>query len=79
MFSYHKSLYEFCDLELNEAKEYVTKLYDSKTINYHYADILLKSLKFMQETRTRHRIKRHFWITLISMFLGALTCRLIAG
>lgn len=42
MFSYHKSLYEFYDLELNEAKEYVTKLYDSKTINYHYADILRK-------------------------------------
>lgn len=79
MFSYHKSLYEFCDLELNETKAFVAKLYDSEIINYHYADILLKSLKFMQETKTRHRVKRHFWISLISMFLGALTCRLIAG
>jgi hypothetical protein len=72
-------MYEFSDLELNEARDFVLELHNSKTINFHYAEILLKALNFLQKTRTRHQDKRRICITFVSMFLGMLTYRLIAG
>lgn len=79
MFRYHKLMHEFSDLELNEAREFVIELLNSKTINFHYAELLLNALSFLQKSRARHQVKRRFWISLVSMFLGMLAYRLIAG
>ena len=79
MFRYHKLMHKFSDLELNEAREFVIELLNSKTINFHYAELLLNALSFLQKARARHQVKRRFWISFVSMFLGMLAYRLIAG